>query len=258
MNSNYKIIITDDGSDFSNTCYNIFEAIGFECHSVTRDGNAVISAIESYKPDVVLMDSFLSGLDASAVMTKVIDKSPHSAPLFVVMCHVQNRIIEKDLLQSGASYLFLKPFDIEYATQKIVSLLDNKLTLIDNTQNNVPLQDFEIMVTDIIHQVGIPAHIKGYTYVRDAILMAIDDSTLINSVTKELYPSVAKKNKTTSSRVERAIRHAIEVAFDRGDIDVLTSFFGYTIQGSKGKPTNSEFIAMIADKVRLATKQKAN
>ena len=119
--------------------------------------------------------------------------------------------------------------------------------------NNTPVtdSDLELMVTEIIHQIGVPAHIKGYHYLRDAIMMSIKDSDLINCVTKILYPTVAKKHATTSSRVERAIRHAIEVAWDRGDVDVLNSYFGYTIHTSRGKPTNSEFIAMISDKLRL-------
>jgi len=136
-----------------------------------------------------------------------------------------------------------------------ISGWNNKVTPLKTENNIITDNELELMVTEIIHQIGIPAHIKGYQYLREAIMLAIKDDDIINAVTKILYPTVAKRFKTTSSRVERAIRHAIEVAWDRGDIDVLNSYFGYTINGERGKPTNSEFIAMISDKLRLRLKR---
>ena len=155
-------------------------------------------------------------------------------------------------MNNGASYFVLKPYNINDLTENITMLMNTK-----NIMNNQGYQsnlNIEVKVTEILHQIGVPAHIKGYHYLRDSILMSIEKPEIINAVTKELYPSVALKYETTSSRVERAIRHAIEVAWDRGDVDVLNSYFGYTIHNSRGKPTNSEFIAMISDKLRLQLK----
>ena len=154
--------------------------------------------------------------------------------------------------EAGADVCLLKPFEISSLVGHVNSLVRR-----GSGYSNVPHSpsaDMEAQVTKIIHQIGVPAHIKGYQYLRCAILMAIEDGDIINSVTKVLYPAVAKKYQTTTSRVERAIRHAIEVAWDRGDVDTLNSYFGYTIQNSRGKPTNSEFIAMIADNLRLKHK----
>ena len=159
------------------------------------------------------------------------------------------------LIYNNCKTLILKPFDTSTLIARITSLLRMRRL---KTQGKKPaysdMPDMEAQVTKIIHQIGVPAHIKGYQYLRSAIMMAIDDNEVINSVTKVLYPSVAKKFGTTTSRVERAIRHAIEVAWDRGDVDTLNSYFGYTIQNNRGKPTNSEFIAMIADNLRLKYK----
>ena len=152
---------------------------------------------------------------------------------------------------AGADLCLLKPIEDEALVSHIDSIVKIKDRLVES---GGALPDLEAQVTKIIHQIGVPAHIKGYQYLRTAILMTIDDTDVINSVTKILYPTVAKKYQTTTSRVERAIRHAIEVAWDRGDVDTLNSYFGYTIQNSRGKPTNSEFIAMIADNLRLKHK----
>jgi len=154
-------------------------------------------------------------------------------------------------MTAGADYYFLKPFDAGAMSQRILALCAEHT---EPTSGRPVSRNLEMQVTEIIHQIGVPAHIKGYQYLRDAILMAIEDGEIINAVTKRLYPAVAKRHGTTSSRVERAIRHAIEVAWDRGDVDTLTAYFGYTIHNERGKPTNSEFIAMIADKFRLQLK----
>ena len=160
---------------------------------------------------------------------------------------------------AGADLCLMKPFDIQSLCGHMERLLqsknaENKESAKADTPAAQPVPDIETQVTKIIHQIGVPAHIKGYQYLRTAILLTINDSEIINSVTKILYPSVAKKYQTTTSRVERAIRHAIEVAWDRGDVETLNSYFGYTIQNNRGKPTNSEFIAMIADNLRLKYK----
>jgi two-component system response regulator (stage 0 sporulation protein A) len=170
---------------------------------------------------------------------------------------VSNQNIFIEASNAGAEFCLMKPVDVQSLSNHIDTMMQNRkahgLTP-SHTASEPNIPDIETQVTKIIHQIGVPAHIKGYQYLRTAILLTIQDSDIINSVTKVLYPSVAKKYATTTSRVERAIRHAIEVAWDRGDVDTLNSYFGYTIQNNRGKPTNSEFIAMIADNLRLKYK----
>ena len=173
----------------------------------------------------------------------------------MVMSSFDNPQLEKGALENGAAYYFIKPFDITVLAERIILLSGwkNKPQQ-SNITNYSSERDLEFMITEIIHQIGVPAHIKGYHYLRDSIILSVNDPEYINCITKLLYPTVAKKYSTTSSRVERAIRHAIEVAWDRGNVNVLDSYFGYTINSGRGKPTNSEFIAMIADKLRLRLK----
>ena len=171
--------------------------------------------------------------------------------MVMVLSGFDNPTLEREVMTAGADYYFLKPFDPAAMAQRILSLYGERP---EGSAAAPAGRNLELEVTEIIHQIGVPAHIKGYQYLRDAILMAIEDGEIINAVTKRLYPAVAKRHGTTSSRVERAIRHAIEVAWDRGDVDTLTAYFGYTIHNERGKPTNSEFIAMISDKFRLQLK----
>ena len=161
------------------------------------------------------------------------------------MPDVENEFLERQTMEQGASYFMLKPFEISTLGKRILGLAEGNRSAASQEEN------LEVVVTEMIHQLGVPAHIKGYHYLRAAILASIDDQSLLDSVTKMLYPTVAKKFDTTSSRVERAIRHAIEIAWDRGDLDTINSFFGYTVNNCKGKPTNSEFIALLTDKLRL-------
>lgn len=166
--------------------------------------------------------------------------------------------VESEIMQSGASYYMLKPFDLADLIDRVIALtgFNSQSSAMENRRLVSKTMDLEMMITEVIHQIGVPAHIKGYHYLRESIRLSIENQEMINSVTKLLYPTVAKMFNTTSSRVERAIRHAIEVAWDRGDVDTLNSYFGYTIHNSRGKPTNSEFIAMIADKLRLELKKE--
>lgn len=181
-----------------------------------------------------------------------------NTPSFVILTQVSTPSVLMEANRAGASLCMPKPIDYDTFSDKIDMILKNRSNSSASSDKNDAADkiDMETQVTRIIHQIGVPAHIKGYQYLRTAILMTISDNDVINSVTKVLYPSVAKKYQTTTSRVERAIRHAIEVAWDRGDVDTLNSYFGYTIQNSRGKPTNSEFIAMIADNMRLKYKIK--
>ncbi|MCQ2414132.1 MAG: sporulation transcription factor Spo0A [Clostridia bacterium] len=207
---------------------------------------------------IALVDSWLPGLDGVGVLRACADIPAEKKPTFIFLSAVSKESLLMEASDAGAEICLVKPFDKGSLLSHIRALMRlREKSRGGSVMINPTLPDMESQVTKIIHQIGVPAHIKGYQYLRSAILMTIDDNEIINSVTKVLYPSVAKKYQTTTSRVERAIRHAIEVAWDRGDVDTLNSFFGYTIQNSRGKPTNSEFIAMIADNLRLKSKYPA-
>ena len=202
--------------------------------------------IERRKPDVVVMDLFMAGVDALGVMHAV-KAEGLPKPVFIITAAYSSNTLERQIMEAGADYYAIQPFSKTEIIDRIFTLAGAA----QHPSNGTSRSDLRIQVTEILHQIGVPAHIKGYHYLRDSIIMAIEDPEIINAVTKQLYPSVAKQYETTSSRVERAIRHAIEVAWDRGDVDVLNSYFGYTIHNTRGKPTNSEFIAMISDKLCL-------
>jgi len=191
----------------------------------------------------------MPGLDAITVKQRY-EEAAKDDVTFFVMGTFQNERMEEELMDSGFAFYFVKPFDEGVLAGRVL-----KATAPAHSHYAEDESD-EITVTEILHQIGVPAHIKGYQFLRNAILLTMNDPDYINAVTKRLYPEIAKQNGTTPSRVERAIRHAIEVAWDRGDVDTLNSYFGYTIHNLRGKPTNSEFIAMIADKMRLDKKQK--
>lgn len=253
MDSNFKILITEDQTEFTEQNMKEFRDSGVTPLFCTKDGEVVLQRILSEKPDVVMMDLFMSKLDSIGIMRTISKNDDVKKPLFVVLSAFDSPTLEREVMNGGASYFVIKPYDISNLLQNIKGMLRNKEEsgCIRKLEGGATI---EIRVTEILHQIGVPAHIKGYHYLRDSIIMSIEHPEVINAVTKQLYPSVAKKYETTSSRVERAIRHAIEVAWDRGDVDVLNSYFGYTIHISRGKPTNSEFIAMIADKLRLQIK----
>lgn len=253
MEKKLKIVIADDSTELGQNCANALKSYGMNVVLCEKDGSKVVEKTRLEKPDVVLADVFMPNLDILGVLGSLKDMDEKERPMVMAMSSFDNQRLEKETLDAGASYYFLKPFDINTMAQRIIQLSGwkNEMSPIVVKDNVVTDPELELMVTEIIHQIGVPAHIKGYHYLREAIILSVKNSEIINSVTKLLYPTVAKNHGTTSSRVERAIRHAIEVAWDRGDIDVLNSYFGYTIQNDRGKPTNSEFIAMISDKLRL-------
>ncbi len=222
------------------------------------NGEDALGKIGRFHPDIAIVDVWLSKLDGIGVLRncRALDLAPDRAPSFIVVSMVSNQNIFTEAMGAGASLCLLKPYDIGSLAEHIDALARERARSASLAAESIEIKapDIETQVTKIIHQIGVPAHIKGYQYLRTAILLTVSDSDIINSVTKVLYPSVAKKYSTTTSRVERAIRHAIEVAWDRGDVDTLNSYFGYTIQNNRGKPTNSEFIAMIADNLRLKYK----
>ncbi len=253
MKNRYKILLADDSTQFGNMCAEKLRSRDMEVIVCEKDGKAVLETIKTALPDVVLTDIFMPNLDLIGVMQEA--KTFKNNIIFFAMSGFDNPRLEKEVISEGAAYYFIKPFDIDFLAERIVQLSSwSKPDTASIVKTHVTDTQLELLVTEIMHEIGVPAHIKGYHYLRESIMMVVRDGESINSVTKLLYPSVAKKFKTTSSRVERAIRHAIEVAWDRGDIDVLNSYFGYTIQNERGKPTNSEFIAMIADKLRLRLK----
>ena len=253
MNKSIKIIITEDAAEFSQESNLTLQNFNISAAFCSKDGEELCDRIIHEQPDVVLMDSFMTRLDAIGVMRKI-KRIEAKSPLFIVFSSFHSTVLEREIMNSGASYFVLKPYDLPQLCENIINMTRKGK---DNILNNPILFDsfgIELKVTEILHEIGVPAHIKGYHYLRDSIIMSVEKPEIINAVTKQLYPSVAKKYETTSSRVERAIRHAIEVAWDRGDVDVLNSYFGYTIHNDRGKPTNSEFIAMISDKLRLQIK----
>ena len=256
MGKKLKIVIAEDGTELGKSCEKALKIYGMDVIMCDKSGTQLLEKIKSEKPDVVLADIFMQNLDILGVLDAIHKTDAASRPMVMAMSSFDNPRLEKETLEAGASYYFLKPFDINTMAERIIRLSGwrNEISPVVVKDNVVTDPELELMVTEIIHQIGVPAHIKGYHYLREAIILSVKNSEIINSVTKLLYPTVAKHHGTTSSRVERAIRHAIEVAWDRGDIDVLNSYFGYTIQNDRGKPTNSEFIAMISDKLRLRLK----
>ncbi len=256
MENKLKVMIADDKAELGLSCAKALKSFGMEVVLCEKDGKAVLERARAVKPDVVIADVFMPSLDILGVLNGLRDIDEKERPMVMAMSSFDNQRLEKETLDAGAAYYFLKPFDMNTMAQRIIKLSGwrNEVSPIVVKDNVVTDPQLELMITEIIHQIGVPAHIKGYHYLREAIMLSVKNSDIINSVTKLLYPTVAKKHGTTSSRVERAIRHAIEVAWDRGDIDVLNSYFGYTIQNDRGKPTNSEFIAMISDKLRLQLK----
>lgn len=252
-----KVLIADENSQARKACREALLRAGIRDIDEVSNGEEALSRIERTHPDIVIADVWLSRLDGIGLVrhAREADYGQDKPPAFIIASMVTNQNIFVEAAKAGAALCLPKPLDYSSLSDHISSIFrgraDGSITTGDA---NVTPPDIEAQVTKIIHQIGVPAHIKGYQYLRTAILMTVSDSDVINSVTKVLYPSVAKKYSTTTSRVERAIRHAIEVAWDRGDVDTLNSYFGYTVQNSRGKPTNSEFIAMIADNLRLKYK----
>lgn len=255
MSNSCKILVADDNTEFAKNCVEALRDRSMDVYTCEKDGKKLIEVIADIKPNIVLADVFMQGADIISVMHTVFSEYDFK-PTFFVMAGFDNPRLERETINAGATYYFVKPFDIRLLAERISQLSGFKRSdlFIKNKGKSVGDNELELMVTDIIHKIGIPAHIKGYSYLREAIMLSVKDSEMINSVTKLLYPTIAKTFGTTPSRVERAIRHAIEVAWDRGDTKVLDSYFGYTVQHQRGKPTNSEFIAMMADNLRLSIK----
>lgn len=252
--NNTKILIADENAVQRSELREELKGQGFANIYEASNGEEALSMISSISPEIVIIDVLLSKLDGIGVIRQARKNLGEDAPIFIVMSIVSNHNMLLEANNAGASMCMIKPVNAESLAHHIENLLPTSISLVPSVSEEYGTSDIETQVTKIIHQIGVPAHIKGYQYLRTAIILTVNDGDIINSVTKILYPTVAKKYRTTTSRVERAIRHAIEVAWDRGDVEVLNSYFGYTIQNNRGKPTNSEFIAMIADNLRLKYK----
>lgn len=251
-NAHIVVIIASDDAAFCSGMERELGKIDISSQTVSHSGRRLLETVRSERPDAVLCDAFLSGIDALEVI-RISRENGMDCKFFVTVPNERRSLIN-ELLNAGAEYCFPMPFDPSVMAARISRILGvHRVPRVEKEKSSAP--DAELMVTEIIHQIGVPAHIKGYGYLRQSILLSVDDPEMINHITKLLYPTVAKLNSTTSSRVERAIRHAIEVAWDRGDVDTLNSYFGYTIHNGRGKPTNSEFIAMIADRLRMQIKR---
>lgn len=260
-----KILIGDDNKDF---CIILNEYLNtqddFDVVGVAKDGLEVVELIESTFPDVVILDIIMPHLDGLGVLEKLNTMRLEKRPKVIVLSAVGQDKITQKALTLGAEYYVVKPFDMEIFAKRIRECFGMANNETDRKNYILPLsvnipaattpRELESAITNIIHEIGVPAHIKGYVYLREAITMVVNNMELLSAITKELYPSISRKFNTTPSRVERAIRHAIEVAWGRGRVDVINNLFGYTIHNVKGKPTNSEFIAMIADKLRIELK----
>ena len=267
MNEKLRVLIADDNQEFANTLASYLRKENdMEVVGMAKDGLEAVNMIESKEPDIAILDVIMPHLDGIGVLEKVNELKGTKKPICIMLSAVGQDKITQRAVSLGAEYYMVKPFDIELLIKRIKELKNYKpsknmnyvsreiKTQYITVENEKDEENLEALVTNLIHEVGVPAHIKGYQYLREAIMMVVKDIDVINQITKSLYPQIAQKFSTTPSRVERAIRHAIEVAWGRGQQEAVESIFGYTISASKGKPTNSEFIAMIADKLRLELK----
>lgn len=258
-----KVCLVDDNRELIGLLEDYVSAQDdIEVIGVAYNGQECLNLLEEKDPDVLVLDIIMPHLDGLAVLEKMRELKKDKQPNVIMLTAFGQEDVTKKAVELGASYFILKPFDMENLTSIIRQVSGNSVSPIKRSTSSVlrtqsepnKPKNLDASITSIIHEIGVPAHIKGYLYLREAISMVYNDIELLGSITKVLYPDIAKKYNTTASRVERAIRHAIEVAWSRGNIDSISSLFGYTVSMSKAKPTNSEFIAMVADKLRLEHK----
>ncbi len=269
MSEKITILVADDNNDFTATLSSYLEQEEeMEIIGIARDGNEAYDMVLELQPDIILLDMIMPHLDGLGVLEKIADTDMEKRPLSIILSAVGQDKITQKAIALGAQYYIVKPFDINVLVKRMKELKNYQPAQFKNfitreiknqyidiaPEKKKDQENLEALVTNVIHEVGVPAHIKGYQYLREAIMMVIRDTEVINQITKQLYPEIAGKYHTTPSRVERAIRHAIEVAWGRGQADTVENIFGYTVSANRGKPTNSEFIAMIADKLRLELK----
>ncbi|MFI8714903.1 sporulation transcription factor Spo0A [Brevibacillus brevis] len=259
--SKIEVLLADDNREFVNLLEEyISSQYDMNVVGVAYNGNEVVRLLQERVPDVLILDIIMPHLDGLAVLEQIQAMRLSPQPKIIMLTAFGQEEITKKAVELGAAYYILKPFDMEVLAQRIRQIITTKpaSSFVSSAKPHATLQirgrNLDASITSIIHEIGVPAHIKGYLYLREAITMVYNDVELLGSITKVLYPDIAKKFNTTASRVERAIRHAIEVAWSRGNLDSISSLFGYTISNTKAKPTNSEFIAMVADKLRIEAK----
>ena len=254
MSEEMKILIAEDNADMRALLRQAFDRPGMKVQAVVTDGESLVEEVRRARPDVIITEAILPKKDGMAAIRAINSLSGKRPAIFVLSAFSSDNLAA-EATQLNVNYFMVKPCDIHALVERVQQHNVSAGTVLKKREEELSQEhNIEMRVTEIIHEIGVPAHIKGYQYLRHAILMSVRDIDNINAITKVLYPTVARKFKTTSSRVERAIRHAIEVAWDRGDVEVLNKFFGFTVSSVKGKPTNSEFISMIADKIRLEMK----
>ena len=247
-----KILIADTGEEFRRSFIeNLSNEPDSRVVGETGDGEELLRMVQETTPDLILMEIVLAKMDGIEVLDALNELELEHPPKIIILSSFARGSMAQLAADKGADHYMTKPCRTSTVCQRIRQLTGNR----QMEEDRASARNLESMITAIIHDVGVPAHIKGYQYLREAILIAVNDMDVINAVTKVLYPEVAKRFNTTASRVERAIRHAIEVAWDRGDLETLQKYFGYTVSNVKGKPTNSEFIAMIADRLQLQQKE---
>jgi two-component system, response regulator, stage 0 sporulation protein A len=267
-----EVLLADDNREFTALLSEfINDQHDMNVSGIAYNGNDVLRLIEEGRvPDVLILDIIMPHLDGLGVLEKLREMNVNPQPKIIMLTAFGQESITQKAVQLGASYYILKPFDMEVLTNRIRQLVSSNTastspsmssgmssSFFQHKANVVPMnktRNLDANITSIIHEIGVPAHIKGYQYLREAITMVYNNIEILGAITKTLYPAIAERFKTTPSRVERAIRHAIEVAWTRGNIDSISHLFGYTINISKAKPTNSEFIAMVADKLRIEHK----
>ncbi|HIR35608.1 MAG TPA: sporulation transcription factor Spo0A [Candidatus Faecimorpha stercoravium] len=270
--SKLSVLVADDSQEFRGILREYIERQDdMEVIAEASNGEETLEKIYDLAPDVVLLDMIMPRIDGLGVLESLAQNPPQHMPITIMISAVGQDRIAEQAFRLGVTYYMAKPFELSTLVNRIRQLNGilpqisvptdegneqrmNPYSSMMNRRRDVRRQDVETEVTNMIHEIGVPAHIKGYQYLRDAIIMALEDMDILNAITKQLYPAIAKKYDTTPSRVERAIRHAIEVAWSRGKMDTIDKLFGYTINNGKGKPTNSEFVALIADKLRLELK----
>ncbi len=259
MSDKITVLIADNSADFSKRVASAFNAKNFWVNECESDGSAIIEAIRTSKPDIVICEGLMPSADAQDVIHRI-NGSTAKRPFFLVTLPYRNAYAERIIMSYKNAYVFIKPFEIENMISFAEHIVPNDALNFEfeDRDYNINGNDYdsdsaqiEIVVTDVIHMLGIPAHIKGYNYLREAIMLSLANSEMLESVTKLLYPTIAEMYETSPSRVERAIRHAIETSWDRGDVDYLIKMFGNTVSCGRDKPTNSEFIALITDNLRL-------
>ncbi len=257
-----KVLVADDNREFCGILKSYFSNDpDFNLIDVCTNGMEVINVIQKDDIEVLILDLIMPYMDGIGVLEKINSMKLEKRPKIIILTAFGQENITQKAVQLGVDYYILKPFDLEVLGDRVRQVVRDIKTGDDSPITITPMpsavssaKNLEIEVTRVIHEIGVPAHVKGYQYLRDAIMLVVEEINFLGAVTKELYPTIAQKYDTTPSRVERAIRHAIELAWDRGDVDKINKVFGYTISGEKGKPTNSEFIAIIADRLRLENK----